>query len=251
MEKFLITKFGDTCNSILNITSPMVEGAHNNLNKYERVMEGICRRGFFTLHSIMVLAYDDFSGDAILDLSRSLIEDMISVEFMKIKGTQNMAEKFLDFTFVEQKNDMDFLIANGGKVDGNQLLETNKNFERVKPKFVRNSKTCKSWSCCNLEEMITELLKNNVIKGWEKDMLLQAYFMGNRKNHLSPSDTLTYISTDFREHTKDSSKEVGLLFSLVCYIKIAHEFACLLHLSDISASLTKALIEMNKDGLRK
>lgn len=177
---------------------------------------------------------------------------MISVEFMKIKGTQSMAEKFLDYTFVEQKNDMDFLLANGGKVDDSQLLETNKDFERVKSKFIRNAGVIsRSWASCDLEHMITELLKNNVIKGWEKGMLLQAYFMGNRKNHLSPLDTLTYISTDFREHAKDSSKETGLLFSLVSYIKIADEFACLLHLSDISAKLKETLIEMNKDGLKK
>lgn len=247
MTQELIKKFTEVCIEILNITTKMVEGPNKTSDKYTRVMEGICRRNYFKLHSIMILASDEFTGDAILDLSRSLLEDMICVEFMKLHGTADMAIKFMDYSLVEQKLDTDFLLANEGKVSAEEAKQTQDDFDSVKDRYMRKpGEISRSWAMCDIEQMIKELLKGNVMSESEKNMILQAYVMGNRKNHLSPIDTLTYISGEFREMAKDTSKETGLLFSLVSYIKIADEFAIHLQNTEVSEKLKNTLIDLNK-----
>lgn len=252
MDNILIQNFGITCKKLLDITTKLVEGPNKTSDKFSRVMEGICRRNYFKLHSIMVLYPDEFTGDAIMDLSRGMIEDMICVEFMKLKGKDNMADKFLDYSNIEQKIDMDFLLENKSEVDEQLLQKTNEDFERVKDKFMRKpGEISRSWASCDIEHMISELLKNNILSDFDRNMLLQAYIIGNRKNHLSSIDTLSYISDDFREHMKNTSKETGLLFSLVSYIKVADEFACQIQKEEVSNDLKSILLELNQNGFKK
>jgi len=250
MEKNLTKKLEKICEEVLDVTKNIVVGPNCTSDKFGRIMEGICRRNYFKLYSIMVLYSDEFTGDAIMDLSRGMIEDMICVEFMKLKDKDSMADKFFSYSAVEQKLDMDFLITNSGKVDEELLQKTVEDYEKVKDGFMRKpGEISRSWASCDLEHMIDELLKNNILSEFDKNMILQAYIMGNRKNHLSPTDTLSYISGEFRELAKETSKGIGLLFSLVSYIKIADEFACQIQNSEVSNKLKTILINFNKDYL--
>lgn len=70
----------------------------SNVPLFTATLTAISRRNFPILHSIAILADDYLSGDAILDLSRRVFEDMISVEFMIIKGKEKMAEKFIKYS---------------------------------------------------------------------------------------------------------------------------------------------------------
>jgi hypothetical protein len=77
----------------------------------------IARRDFPILHSIAILADDPLSGDAILDLSRRAFEDMISVEFMVLKGKEHIAAKFIKYSRVERWLDLEYLRKMGIQED--------------------------------------------------------------------------------------------------------------------------------------
>lgn len=208
------------------LTAGLISGPNQRPTQYQKVLEGVARRAYITLYSINCLADDNFNGDAILDLSRSLLEDMISIEFMKLKGKEEMAKKFMDYMAVEHKMDLDFLVRNNSKPEDKVVKSVEEDFKKVERDFTfRPGQLARSWAKCQLEDMVNELLKAGVFKDLDKDMILQAYIMGNRKNHLSPIDVLSFMHQTLRDMNQSGSVRTGLVFAIVCYFKIIIEFA--------------------------
>lgn len=219
-------KYLPTALELLKLTAPLIEGPNKLGTQYKKVLQGISRRSYFTLYSITGLAEDQPTADSILDLSRRLLEDMIAVEFIKLKGKEKMAQKFIDYMYVEMKDDMEFLIANGSSPSEDDLKSINEDFDRVKKQFERkDGKMSHSWAECSVESMMEELLKAGIIKDLDRSILLQSYIMGNRKNHLSPLDVLSFWNQEARERNQEQSIDTGIMFSIVSYLKIVIEFA--------------------------
>ena len=236
------------CLSTFNTTSCLLNNSHNNLDDFTIVLQGILRKDYYKLKSIMILCDSEFTGDAVLDLSRGLLEDMISIEYIKLKGEDKMSKKFITYSIIEHKQQIDFLIRNKGKVDKNEVEKANKDYNEVKDIFRRSTQQIShSWAMCNIEEMIEELFKKNVLQSFEKDMILQAYKMGNKKNHLSPLDILSYTSQEFRAIELNVSINTGLFFSLISFLKIASEFSVKVDNHEVTKKITEILLDLNKD----
>jgi hypothetical protein len=186
----------------------------------------IARRDFPILHSIAILADDPLSGDAILDLSRRVLEDMISVEFMLLKGKEKMAAKFIKYSRVERWLDLEYLRKMGIHENPGLEKKIEDDFQKVRPQFVyKKDQIAQSWSSTRLELMIEELVKAKVITDAEKEYLLQGYITGNRKNHLSSRDTSYFADKTQRASDLEDSLRIGLLIAIVSYIRILSKYA--------------------------
>jgi hypothetical protein len=203
-----------------------------NLPIFTRVALAVAKRDFPILRSIMVLVDHQLSGDAILDLSRRVFEDMISLEYMLINDKDKMAQKFVNYSAVERWQDLNYLKINGSGLGIELETEIEENFQKVRGFFIyrkgKNGKEdiiAQSWSSKKLDNMVEELVENNIISTIEMSNLLQGYIMGNRKNHLSSEDTSKFFDKDSRNEDIEGSIKIGLMLSIVSYIRILSVYA--------------------------
>lgn len=236
--------------NLLSTVKNFVEGKLQAKGRYQTILIGITRKNYNRLSSIGFLASDIANADAMLDLARGILEDMVAVEFMKLKGKDTMADKFFKYTAVEQKLDLEFLTRNDVKPDKDLIKSTEADFESVRKDFERGAGISRSWAKCSVEEMIDELVKHGILKDFDKNMLLQAYIMGNRKNHLSPLDTLSFLNNQARSMQIDTGMGTGLMIGVISFFKIVTELAQELGNQELLASLTNMWKEMNKKSLK-
>ena len=142
---------------LLNATHPLVIGPNTYKSEFAKVVEGTLRRDYLTLLTTVYLAEHDEPemqiafGNSCMDLSRRVLEDLISLEYMLLNDKEDLARKFFDYKAVEEKLDMDFLEAAGVEMDQElqQVKETtDKDYNQVKHQFLDNSSKTrkKAWS---------------------------------------------------------------------------------------------------------
>ena len=221
-----INELKQVSKEILEVTSTLITGPNYRTTKFQKVLECIARKDFLKLYSVAYLAGDPFNADSVLDLSRSMLEDMISVEFMKLKGREKMASKFINYMIIELKMDKDFLLSLGSSPNGKLVEGLENDFKKIQKKFIfKSGQIARSWAKCSIEDMIRQLLTKGIINAKDRETILQTYILGNRKNHLSPIDVLSYASQSVRESNQDGSLSVGFTIAITCYFKIVMEFA--------------------------
>ncbi len=118
-------------------------------NKYKsttfaRIVEASFRRDYLTLSTIRRLSDGKpeeliIYGSSCMDLFRRVFEDLISLEYMIMKGKDDMAKKFRNFLFVEDKKTMEYLESGGVKMDPKRKKEIEDNYEKVKKDFFDKS----------------------------------------------------------------------------------------------------------------
>jgi hypothetical protein len=85
---------------LLTITRSLAAGPHSTQSLFARVVEGTFRRDYLTLYTIVYLAEQDQPGaptglgTICMDLCRRVLEDVVSLEYMLLKGKEPYAKKF-------------------------------------------------------------------------------------------------------------------------------------------------------------
>ena len=164
-QVFELQEIKSLANRLLDITHPIVVGPNTYSSPiFASIVEAAFRRDYLTLSTIRKLSEGTqmeltVSGSSCMDLSRRVLEDMISLEYMIMKGKDKMAKKFRNYLFVEDKRIMDYLEDGGVIIESSRKSEINKNYDNVKKDFLdKSSRTrWKAW-----KEIIDYLQKNNV-----------------------------------------------------------------------------------------
>jgi hypothetical protein len=206
---------------------------------FPTVLLAILRRDYPVLHTMNLLKDDEMSGDSIIDLSRRLFEDMISVEFMILKGKEKYAQKFIEFSTVERWNDLQYLKKIGAEQDKNMEEEIERDFLLVKDKFMFKDEVARSWAKMQVDKMLELFVKEGKIDNVMLANLSQGYIVGNRKNHLSSYDTQIFADKDRREKEINNAGNVGIGIALVCYIRLLALYAEEKNDKDLEKKLTK------------
>jgi hypothetical protein len=152
--------------NLLNTTYHLAMGPNTYKSVFARVLEGAFRRDYLTLYTMVYLTEHSEPeqrrafGDCCLDLSRKVLEDLVSLEYMLLKGKETLAKKFFDFYHIEAKRDSDYLEAAGAPIDQERKLIIEKNYDRVKRDFFDSSARSRqrAWS-----ELTEYLLSQNKI----------------------------------------------------------------------------------------
>lgn len=151
-------------------------------------------------------------------ISRSLLEELISVYFMQLMGKEKMAQKFSNYTYVELKLEQAFLLLVGVGVNKELFESTNEGYNQVKKDFIfGKGKISSFWAKCSTEDMIKELVKEGIITPEWEECLAHAYLMGNRKIHLSSYDSASYFNLSTIETVLQVSAEVGMMMFQFVY----------------------------------
>lgn len=258
---------------LINTTNQIFVGPNTYKSIFARVVEGTFRRDYLTLYAMVYLAEHETPevrrafGTSCMDLYRRVLEDFISLKYILFKGKEVYARKFLDYSAVEAKRDMDYLEAAGSPTDPQVKKATDENYERVKDQFLDNSNRArrsawtelteflklqgkidqqweqkideefnerypntngqprKAWAGKDIEGMIDELVRNQVISASERNVLIQTYLMGNRRNHFSPTDIRAFLHSELYNVTNDGDLEMSLLFTTTLVTQMAKIFA--------------------------
>lgn len=238
---------------LLDKAHPLAVGPNRYKSRFGRILEGVFRKGYFTLQTIVVLAdmveKDKQSqitfGGSILDLSRRVFEDMIYMEYINESGKkEEYSKQFFDYIHIDRKNDLDFLLNSGVKID-------HKIIEIVKSKYENAPQKLKdrhNWAGQSVEQIITWLVKKGKIEELRKADVLKIYTAGNRKNHTSPSDILGHLFQETLDIDSEQDIEMGLMITHGSLVKIGIQFA---NETESTEEIKKALREswenINKD----
>lgn len=203
-------------------------------NKYKDVcfgpvIEGALRRDYLTLRTILFLSERPelehiIYGDSCMDLSRKVVEDLITLEFMELKNKTKQSNKFRLYKAVERMRDLELLQKIGVQEPDNIVKFTYDEFQKVKNKFKdKRNKDGVSNSPFGLgvEGMIEELLKNNKLDQSGCSTLGLIYILGCRTNHFSPTDIFDHSSHVLLENSSKGYIDMSLLFTLTAVVKIA------------------------------
>ncbi len=217
-------KYLQESRDFLDRTHRLAAGPNKYKSKFGRILEGIFRKGYFTLQTITVLA--DLAevdserkivfGGSILDLSRRVFEDLVYMEYINKKGKDKYTQQFFDYVIVDQKNDMDFLLKAGSEIDPKVVEEVNKKFNET-PKKIRGRQ---NWAGQSLEQVVDWFLSEGEIQPKEMRTLMKIYAAGNRKNHTSPSDVLDHLRQEWLSGAANRDIEMGLMITYTSLVKI-------------------------------
>lgn len=205
------------------------------LSRFGKILEGVFRKGYFTLQTTVVLAdmvekdeqFRIIFGGSILDLSRRVMEDMLYMVYINDKNKERYSKQFYDYIPIEQKSDLEFLLNSGVKIDDQIAIEVDKKYQKS-PKKLRNRH---NWSGLSVDDLIVWFTQNGQLKGSEKETILKLYIAGNRKNHTSPSDILDHSKQEWLNGVADRDIELGLMITYGSIVKI-----CLLFLGEIETT---------------
>lgn len=222
--KLNIKKIQDLAVKFVDGTHKLATGPNTYKSQLGRIAEGAFRRDYLMLETIILLSkkpkeqYTVY-GNSCMDLSRRAFEDMVGLEYIALKGKNELSKRFMAFKDIETMRDLKYLKESGMIIDPKFEAETVIKYNKTENKY--HFKDRRSWAGIDVEKMVLELLKAEIIKEDEKRTLLQTYQAGCYKNHFSPTDIFSFLHNDLFEFTNKSDMELGLFLTFNSVVKIA------------------------------
>lgn len=214
---------------LLNSTKPLAE-SHPKVDKkyhYVRVVEGFYRRNHFTFLAIRYLVDAPALADSAGVLTRKMTEDVISIEYMLLKGKEEMAKRFQDFFYIQAYQEIEQRKRLGYDIpSGEDMIKLMKRVEKLKSLFWhdKSGEFMHSWSGLSAEQMWIELAKNKVFKKHDVHSVLLGYTYGSWKNHPNPADVLTYMTNELRYAFSSATLKQATILGMMDYIRLTTRY---------------------------
>jgi hypothetical protein len=128
-------------NDLLEITSFLEEEyVLSSDEAYPPFIEGTARKSFSYLYSLKQLSSDVKNSDAVIDLSRSLLESMIVVIWVQEFGKEKKAKKFFLYAPIEAWSDGVYAMQAAYELPLEAIEARRKEYETVKGDYLRPTK---------------------------------------------------------------------------------------------------------------
>ena len=227
-----VKKKHDRVEALVNATKPLVGKTSQRTTLYMQYLEAACRRNYYSLFSLYHLSDIQlvWFGSAALDLSRQMIEDMISIEWMELKDAEEQAKKIKRFEAVERHNNLQqskyIGIDPANDLDQKTINQIEHEFEHVKAEFSKkNGDLFHNYNHQSVETMIKELegkIDASILTKDDINRIKYWYLEGNKKNHFNADDITMYLEPEIERDTQfarqlERSLFIGLnTFSQIC-----------------------------------
>ena len=168
------------------------------------VMRATYYRAFKTVEAITILAVSKELSGSMFILMRSLLEDVVSIEYILSRDSDFESRIFITYLDIQTYQDLEFLLEYDPdikqKFSDEDIQKIREDFEKAKPIFTSKQRKRdvlhRSWNNKMVGGMLREL-KDNPPPGLHKDslpLMARIYLEGNRKAHFNPSDLVAYLS---------------------------------------------------------
>lgn len=227
--RITIIEIKELMEKLLNATKPLAE-AHPKVDKkyhYVRVIEGFYRRNHFTFLAIRYLADAPALADSAGVLTRKMTEDVISIEYMLLKGKEDMAKRFQNFFYIQAYQEIEHRKRLKYEIPSEaEITKLMKRVEKLKPLFwhEKSGEFMHSWSGMSAEQMWVELAKKKVFGKHDVHSVLLGYTYGSWKNHPNPADVLTYMTNDLRSTFSASALKQATILGIMDYIRLTTRY---------------------------
>lgn len=215
---------------LVEIAHPIIEGPNEfkSLNEYSRIVEGVLRKDFFILRTILKLSESEDGiviAGSLLDLQRTMLEDLLSIEWIKLVGQEKYSKRFW-FQQVQELEDEIELIKSAGKEVPPKTIRI---LIKLKPQAIsilgvdkknklNNWRVDSGGNRVSIGNMVSCLIKNKKIKNKaEVDILLWAIKAGHEQNHPTPNGIIHFVEPKELESWSDTAVNHTLI-SGISYI---------------------------------
>jgi Family of unknown function (DUF5677) len=211
---------------LLRETVPLAEAAAVYDTKFLNTLLGIYRVSLSTLRDIYYLSANIDSGLSMLDLARKILEYMISVEFMIMKGKEDMATRFQDHLWVQAHQELSFLKSIGENPDNWQSDWKGgaDEVEKLYSKLNHEDKKRRTWTGKSLEQMLEELCSNGSLKDFDNSRIGQIYIWGSRANHPNPFIVINYLGAEDKNSSNTFYSRLSLMAAISFHIRLTTRY---------------------------
>lgn len=229
-----IKRFKPLLLQLLDVTHGLVTGPNTRHSQFAEVLEGTFRRDYVAALAILKLSEENDGrespfGETCMALTRRMLEDVVSIEYMLFKGKEKMAEKFKAFRDVELKWDLEYLqsaeitlsektsqMIEGRYRKAKELFRDGKD-----PQFWKNRR---SWAGISTEQMITDLADAGVLSELEKTSMIHMHGTTSGRLHFSPSGVLEYIHEELFSSSNQRNLNLSVFIATSALSKLAMRF---------------------------
>lgn len=245
-----------TAKKLLAITKPLLSTATHDDKAL--MLTNTFRKDYYTLHTQLYLSFGSKKNelafaDSIAALSRRLLEDMVSILYIELKGIEKMTKRFLNFKPIEELRTLDFMLSIGIDVKEDRK-ERYSEYEKVKDDYMydksivkrnhfkqvikklkengisidgsiekkvmesinSNEVPSRNWAGKDIETMLKEVIKDGNLDEKTDHFLAELYLQGNYRNHFSPTGILNYNNPILLSKGARTSTQLHLSVSCLC-----------------------------------
>lgn len=222
-------------NDLIEVIIPLAEArpCEGKRTKLLAAMEGTMRKNIMRIQAINLLCDEPKLANSALELTRSIIEDTISIEYMlAAKDPEQAAHKFYEFMWVQLKEDLDYYKLVGVEVNSEDMPDIAEKIEekyaqvtKENPEFLdKNGKIVRSWARRDVEMMLASILKKKVLSADQIRTLARTYVNGSRKTHFNPVELLTHMDQETWDISSTDAQKLALLVSSASLARLSTRY---------------------------
>ncbi|MDZ7785763.1 MAG: DUF5677 domain-containing protein [Candidatus Saccharibacteria bacterium] len=230
-----VGKLRNKINELIAAIIPLAEAhpCEGKRTELLAVMEGTLRKNIMRIQAINLLCGEEKMANSAFELTRNMIEDVISVEYvLASKDPELSAHKFYEFRWVQLKEDLDYYRDVGVEVNVDDFPDTETNIEKEYARVIsgykdftdKEGKPVRSWARKDVEMMLGSLKKKGVLPEGQIRTVLRTYVDGSRKTHFNPVELLAHMEQDVWDHTSQGSQKLALLVSSSSLVRLSTRY---------------------------
>lgn len=221
-------------NELLEITHDLVNGnpVPQESGQFLRLLEGTFRRNYIRLQAVQELTKEVTTTHAAVEITRNMIEDVVGIEYVRVKGAEKYSKQFFDYLYVQLHQDLEFYRSLGIDIDNEQFPDTEEHIERAYKKVPSKLKNRNNWSGLQVEKMLEKIKDAGNIFDRDFMLLVRFYLEGSRKTHLNPYDIRVYLDGDAFAHESNQSQKKAIIYSMVAFTRLTTRYIDQIHIEN-------------------
>lgn len=230
-----VNELRNKINDLIQIIIPLAEAhpCEGKRTELLSVMEGTLRKNIMRMQAINLLCDEEKLANSAFELTRNVIEDVVSVEYMLAsENPEHSAHMFWEFKWVQLKEDLDYYHDVGIEASSKDFPDTDTNIEKEYARVIKeykdftnkDGKPVRSWARKDVEMMLSSLKKRDVLSEDQIKTLLRTYVEGSRKTHFNPVELLAHMRQDTWDHTSQGSQKLALVVSSSSLVRLSTRY---------------------------
>ena len=225
-----ISKLKEILPGILKDTHSLAEISQKPESDFIVILESSYRRAHHMLQAISRLSEHPHLSSPVYVLTRSLIEDVVAIEYIIEFGKEAMSNQFRDFYWIQSKEDNEFIREFGLDNDPDiktTVDEVEKRFKAVKKTFQRaDGSLNRNWAGIDVDRMLSKLMKAKpkLLPLDQIKAVSRGYLYANRKTHFNPIDLKRYMNEQSLRADYDQTMVEALSLAISSMVRLTTRY---------------------------
>lgn len=215
----------EAADKLVELVKPLFEeGLEGKVSEFLAFLQLVLRKDLMVLSAVRFLSQEPSFGDSALALSRKVIEDLITVEYMMMDGNdkEGLTKKFHEFIPVQLHVEAEYLKSTD--TNPSALKLDIKRVEEAYNKLPASVKRRRSWAGKSPDQMLDELSGSSRLDKTFLSRIAICYAFGNWKIHLNPYDIYGFYNNEMHSLSTSESTQMALAFTTINLVWMAQTY---------------------------